>query len=48
VQEALKVPARVWRAAFENLLDDDLSGELDKIKALTLIRLVAEHPPYDA
>lgn len=37
VQEALKVPARVWRAAFENLLDDDLSGELDKIKAPTLI-----------
>jgi pimeloyl-ACP methyl ester carboxylesterase len=37
VQEALKVPARVWKAAFEAFLEDDLSGELDKIKAPTLI-----------
>jgi non-heme chloroperoxidase len=37
VQEALKVPSRVWRAAFEGFLIDDLSGELDKIKAPTLI-----------
>jgi non-heme chloroperoxidase len=37
VQESLKVPARVWRATFEGLLEDDSSGELDKIKAPTLI-----------
>jgi len=37
VQESLKVPARVWRAAFEGGLEDDFSGELDKIKAPTLI-----------
>jgi non-heme chloroperoxidase len=37
VQEALKVPARVWRAAFEGFLEDGLSSELDKIKAPTLI-----------
>ena len=37
VQENLKVPARVWRATFEGLLEDDSSEELDKIKAPTLI-----------
>jgi non-heme chloroperoxidase len=37
VQETLKVPARVWRAVFEGFLEDDLSGELDSIKAPTLI-----------
>lgn len=37
VQENLKVPARVWRATFEGLLEDDSSGELDKIKSPTLI-----------
>jgi pimeloyl-ACP methyl ester carboxylesterase len=37
VQESLKVPARVWKATFEGLLEDDSSGELDKIKAPTLI-----------
>jgi non-heme chloroperoxidase len=37
VQESLKVPARVWRAAVEGLLKDDSSGELDTIKASTLI-----------
>jgi pimeloyl-ACP methyl ester carboxylesterase len=37
VQESLKVPARVWRAAFEGFLDDDFSAELSKIKAPTLI-----------
>lgn len=36
-QENLKVPARVWRAAFEGLLQDDSFGELDRIKAPTLI-----------
>jgi non-heme chloroperoxidase len=37
VDESLKVPARVWRAAFEGFLEDDFSGELDKIKSPTLI-----------
>lgn len=37
VQENLKVPATVWRATFEGLLEDDSSGELNKIKAPTLI-----------
>ncbi|MGH2702518.1 MAG: alpha/beta fold hydrolase [Actinomycetota bacterium] len=37
VQEALKVPARVWRAAFKSFLEEDLSGELDKIKVPTLM-----------
>ena len=26
VQESLKVPARVWRAAFEGFLEDDFAG----------------------
>lgn len=37
VQESLKVPARVWHAAFKGLMESDLSGDLDKIKAPTLI-----------
>lgn len=37
VQESLKVPARVWKAAVEGLLNDDSSEELDTIKAPTLI-----------
>jgi non-heme chloroperoxidase len=37
VQEALKVPARVWRAALKSFLEEDFSGELDKIKAPTII-----------
>lgn len=37
VQESLKVPARVWRAALEALLETDFSGELGKIRAPTLI-----------
>jgi non-heme chloroperoxidase len=37
VQESLKVPARVWRAAFEAIVNDDHSGELGKIEAPTLI-----------
>jgi pimeloyl-ACP methyl ester carboxylesterase len=37
VQESLKVPARVWKATLEGLLEDDFSEELDKIKAPTLI-----------
>jgi pimeloyl-ACP methyl ester carboxylesterase len=37
VQESLKVPARVWRAAFEGFLEDDFAGELNQIKAPTLI-----------
>ena len=37
VQESLMVPARVWRAATEGFLEDDHLGELNKIKAPTLI-----------
>ena len=37
VQESLKVPARVWRAALAALLDTDFSGELSTITAPTLI-----------
>lgn len=37
VQESLKVPARVWQAAFEGFFEDDFVGELYRIKALTLI-----------
>lgn len=37
VQENLKVPARVWKATFEGLLEDDSFGELNKINARTLI-----------
>jgi non-heme chloroperoxidase len=37
VQESLKVPARVWRAAFEGFLEDDFASELDKIEAPTLL-----------
>jgi len=35
--ESLKVPARVWKAAFEGLLEADFSEELGGIKAPTLI-----------
>jgi pimeloyl-ACP methyl ester carboxylesterase len=37
VQESLKMPARVWRAAFKSLMETDSSGALGKIKAPTLI-----------
>ena len=37
VRESLKVPARVWRAAFEGFFEDDFVGELSKIRAATLI-----------
>jgi non-heme chloroperoxidase len=37
VQKSLKVPARVWRATLEGLLEDDSFRELDKIKAPTLV-----------
>ncbi len=37
VQESLKVPARVWRAALEGLVEDDHSVELRKIVEPTLI-----------
>ena len=37
VQESLKVPARVWRAAFEGFLDDDFTGELYRIKTPALL-----------
>lgn len=37
VRESLKVPARVWRAAFEGFLEDDCLSELHRITAPTLI-----------
>jgi pimeloyl-ACP methyl ester carboxylesterase len=37
VRESLKLPARVWRAAFEGFLEDDTAGELARIAAPTLI-----------
>ena len=37
VQENLKVPARVWKATFKGLLEDDSVGELGRIRAPTLI-----------
>jgi len=37
VQESLKVPARVWRAAFEGFFEDDFTGELGTITAPTLV-----------
>lgn len=37
VHESLKVPARVWRATFEGFLEADLSAELRRIRAPTLI-----------
>lgn len=37
VRESMKLPARVWRAAFQNLMKANLFNELDKIIAPTLI-----------
>jgi pimeloyl-ACP methyl ester carboxylesterase len=37
VEESLKVPARVWRAALQGLFMADHSGELQEIRAPTLI-----------
>jgi Predicted hydrolases or acyltransferases (alpha/beta hydrolase superfamily) len=37
VKESLKVPARVWRAALETLMEIDHSGDLYKIEAPALI-----------
>lgn len=37
VRESLKVPARVWRAAFAGLMQADQRAELGQIKAPTLI-----------
>ena len=37
IQESLKVPARVWRGAFEGFLEDDVARDLGAITAPTLI-----------
>ena len=37
VQESLKVPACVWKATVEGLLEDDFSGELGSIQTPTLV-----------
>jgi non-heme chloroperoxidase len=50
VQESLKAPARVWRAAFAGFMEDDCAAELNKIRAPTLILWGAHDafcPPRD-
>jgi pimeloyl-ACP methyl ester carboxylesterase len=37
VQESLKLPARVWRAAFAGFFEDDFAAELGRIAAPTLV-----------
>jgi pimeloyl-ACP methyl ester carboxylesterase len=37
VQESLKVPARVWRAALGGLLEEDHAAEMERIRVPTLI-----------
>jgi non-heme chloroperoxidase len=37
VQESLKVPAWIWRAAFRSFLEEDLPDELSRINAPTLL-----------
>jgi non-heme chloroperoxidase len=37
VEESLKVPAQVWRAAFEGFLEDDFVSDLHRIRTPTLI-----------
>jgi len=37
IEESLKLPARVWKAVVESFMQDDISGELKKIKAPTLL-----------
>jgi len=37
IHESLKVPARVWKAVFAGLLQEDFSSELMKLKLPTLI-----------
>jgi pimeloyl-ACP methyl ester carboxylesterase len=37
VRESLKAPARVWRATFQGLLEDDSAKALGQIRAPTLV-----------
>lgn len=37
VDESLKVPAHVWRAAFQGFLEDDFTSEIGKVRAPTMI-----------
>jgi len=37
IHESLKVPARVWKAVFAGLLQEDFSSELGRIRVPTLI-----------
>ena len=37
IEESLKLPARVWKAVIESFMQDDLSRELNKINAPTLL-----------
>jgi pimeloyl-ACP methyl ester carboxylesterase len=44
MRECLKVPASVWRQAFEGFMEDDFSQELDAIEAPTLLYGVSATP----
>lgn len=44
-RESMKVPARVWRAAFDGFMRDDFSAELARIEAPALI-VAGRHDPY--
>ncbi len=37
IEESLKMSACVWKAVIESFMQDDISGELKKIKAPTLL-----------
>lgn len=37
IEESLKLPARVWKAVIESFMQEDLSGDLNKIKTPTLL-----------
>jgi pimeloyl-ACP methyl ester carboxylesterase len=46
VKESLKVPARVWRAAFDGFFEDDVAGELGRIRTPTLILLWGDRDAF--
>lgn len=37
IEESLKVPARVWRASFEGLLEDDFVDDLERLRVPSLL-----------
>ena len=44
VAESLRVPARVWRAAFREFLDEDFSADLPRIEAPALLIAAGRDP----